>query len=581
MEDRQDEVERMRARKQRREQLRQERNRQKEIEIIDFDDLERARAHRTTLDDSLGRLNLQKNNRTAGQKRPGQERNTERYVRDQRYEAITRQVKEARAQKTESAVRQAAEERRKKRHKKKRRRTFFGLLLLCLLLGGIFFYFRGTTGSKYWTVAVFGVDSRDGGLEKDNHSDVEMVCVVNRETGEIRIVSVFRDTYMQVSGEGKYHKINQAYFDGGHKQAVEALERNLDLKIDDYATFNWKAVADAITILGGIDLEVSQSEFEYINGFITETVNSTGLGSYQLDHPGMQHLDGVQSVAYARLRLMDTDYNRTARQRLVISLAMEKAKQADIGTLTTVINTVLPQISTSVGINDLLPLAKSIKKFHMGESGGFPFSRGETYIGKKDCVIPLTLESNVIQLHQFLYDDMEYQPSSTVKEISARIAADSGMGEVAENAPEAKVGGSSGASGSDTSSSQEVQTQPPAQETPEETVQESLQESVSMEETSTEETESSPDGVEDGESSEENIVEPSEIGPGMGPGMEPGESSQPMEPSDPGDNHGPGDDIGPGEPGYQPESTEDFSQRPSDPTEYTEPIGPGNPGPTS
>lgn len=143
---------------------------------------------------------------------------------------------------------------------------------------------------------------------------------------------------MQVSAEGKYHKINQAYFDGGHKQAVDALERNLDLQIDDYATFNWKAVADAITILGGIDIDISDSEFGYINGFITETVNSTGLGSHQLEHAGTNHLDGVQAVAYARLRLMDTDYNRTARQRLVLSLAMEKAKQADPKTLITVVN---------------------------------------------------------------------------------------------------------------------------------------------------------------------------------------------------------------------------------------------------
>lgn len=131
---------------------------------------------------------------------------------------------------------------------------------------------------------------------------------------------------MQVSAEGKYHKINQAYFDGGHKQAVDALERNLDLQIDDYATFNWKAVADAITILGGIDIDISDSEFGYINGFITETVNSTGLGSHQLEHAGTNHLDGVQAVAYARLRLMDTDYNRTARSAPGIVACYGKSK---------------------------------------------------------------------------------------------------------------------------------------------------------------------------------------------------------------------------------------------------------------
>ena len=371
--------------------------------------------------------------------------------------------------------------------------------MIAALVIGLILFFMKKKDDGYWTVAVFGVDSRDGNLEKDTHSDVEMICVVDKKTGEIRISSVFRDTYMQVSAEGKYHKINQAYFDGGHKQAVDALERNLDLQIDDYATFNWKAVADAITILGGIDIDISDSEFGYINGFITETVNSTGLGSHQLEHAGTNHLDGVQAVAYARLRLMDTDYNRTARQRLVLSLAMEKAKQADPKTLITVVNAVMPEISTSIGVSDVLAMAKGISKYHMGETTGFPFSRTEKNIGKKDCVIPLTLESNVVQLHQFLYPEEPYSPSATVKKISAKIASDSGLGEVAENAPEAKVGNNGGTA----AKAPEPQPQPQAPvdvtETAAETSAENEADTAESEESSTEE------GTE--EKTEENIIE--------------------------------------------------------------------------
>ncbi len=155
----------------------------------------------------------------------------------------------------------AGSTKKKSRLKKKIRIFFLEVIFLFLLLGSVFFYIQKKTEKGVWTVAVFGVDSREGSLEKDTHSDVEMLCVLDRETGELRIVSVFRDTYLQVNSEGKYHKINQAYFDGGHTQAVEALNTNLDLQIDDYATFNWKAVADAITILGGIDLEITDSEF--------------------------------------------------------------------------------------------------------------------------------------------------------------------------------------------------------------------------------------------------------------------------------------------------------------------------------
>lgn len=324
--------------------------------------------------------------------------------------------------------------------KKKRKFLFLKCFFLILMLLGAFTVFLYTrTGTGYWTIAVFGVDSRDGKLEMGALSDVEMICVIDRGTGDIKLVSVFRDTYLEINPDGTYHKINEAYFKGGHQQAVQALERNLDLSIDDYATFNWKAVVDAINILGGIDLEISDSEFKYINSFITETVESTGIGSHHLESAGMNHLDGVQAVAYARLRLMDTDYNRTARQRLVIQLAMNKAKEADLKTLTNLVKAILPQLSTSIGADDILPMARNIRKYHITETGGFPFARGETHIGKKDCVIPLTLESNVVQLHQFLYGTENFQPSQTVKQISAKVASDSGMGEVAENAPEAQI----------------------------------------------------------------------------------------------------------------------------------------------
>lgn len=394
---------------------------------------------------------------------------------------------------------------KQKKKKKKGKILLIEFLVLFILLGSVFFFFKKES-TGYWTVAIFGVDSRDGNLEKGALSDVEMLCVIDRKTGEMKLVSVYRDTYLQIDEDGTMHKINEAYFKGGHKQAVSALERNLDLKIDDYATFNWKAVADVINILGGIDLEITDSEFAYINSFITETVNSTGIGSYQLKSAGMNHLDGVQAVAYARLRLMDTDYNRTARQRKVISLAMEKAKQADFSVLNNILVTVLPQVSTSVGIDDLIPMARNFSKYHLGTTDGFPFSRGEAKISKRSCVVPLTLESNVIQLHQLLYGVEDFTPSGTVKKISARIAADSGMGEVADNAPKVDAGGSgnsggSGSFGGQTAAPAPVETAPPETSVAEET--ETTQETTTEEETTEESTEES--------SSQED-------GPGVGPG---------------------------------------------------------------
>lgn len=327
------------------------------------------------------------------------------------------------------------------------RRVMAGILVLVVIIGGFFgcSAVKSLGQSKYWTVAVFGVDSRDGNLGAGALSDVIMLASINRKTGDVNLTSVYRDTYLQIDEEGKYHKINEAYFKGGPKQAIATLNRNFDLDIDDYVTFNWKAVAEGLNVLGGVDLDISDKEFAYINAFITETVQGTGLGSVQLEHSGMNHLDGVQAVAYARLRLMDTDFNRTARQRKVLELAMQKAKAASKKTLVATAMTVMPDIQTSIGADDILDIAKTVKKYNIQNAVGFPFSRDTTNVGKMNVVVPATLVSNVAQLHPFLYGDdaAGFTPSAKVQEISAHIQKKTGIGEL-PNADIPKIGGGTG-----------------------------------------------------------------------------------------------------------------------------------------
>ena len=400
---------------------------------------------------------------------------------------------------------------RRKRKRRKRVFLFVELAVLAFLLVFAYRFFKKDTG--YWNIAVFGVDSRDGKLGKGALADVDIICSINRETGEMKLVSVFRDSYLRIDKEGTYHKLNEAYFKGGPDQAIETLNSNLDLDIDDYVTFNWKAVADTINILGGIDLEITDSEFQYINSFITETVESTGVASFHLEHAGMNHLDGVQAVAYARLRLMDTDFNRTARQRKVISLTMEKAKKADFAVLNNILVNVFPQVSTSVGFDDLIPLAKNIKKYHIGETSGFPFAHQEKKINKRDCVIPVTLESNVIQLHEFLYGETGYQPSSTVKKISAKIIEDSGLGEPGKDIETNRKDPST--SGGQTSKPKETAPAPAPTET-------LTEEAVTEPESSEEETEETEE-TKESETETTADQEETEIGPGVNsdPGKKP------------------------------------------------------------
>lgn len=459
--------------------------------------------------------------------------------------------------------------------KKRKKKGFLKVLLLVAVLLAGYFLFQWVRDDSYWTIAVYGVDSRDGSVGKGAHSDVEMLCSINKKTGEIRLVSVFRDSYLRIDQQSSYNKINQAYFDGGYKQATDALRDNLDLQIDDYATFNWKAVVDAINVLGGVDIDITDKEFAYINSFITETVNSTGVGSVHLERSGMNHLDGVQAVAYARLRLMDTDFNRTERQRKVLGLVMEKAKNADFDTLKTLVGAVYPQVSTSVGVDDLIGMAKNARKYYIGQTSGFPFSHQEMKVEGKSCVIPTTLESNVIQLHTFLYDNTQYTPSSDVKKISAHISEVTGLGDPGKDTESGKNVGVEGNSGGGQGGGQSSQTQAPA--APSETAPPETEPVTAESESETE-----PESSTEAESSESASTEPSEpedstressSGVVDHPGAEPGNGTQ----------TGPGADInGTGSAGSsQSGSTQGGTSQTPEPSKAPEPPTTGAPAQTN
>ena len=286
--------------------------------------------------------------------------------------------------------------------------------------------------SGYWTVAVFGVDSRNGDVGKGANADVQIIANVNMGTGDITLTSVYRDTYLNLGKGDRYSKSNAAYAEGGPEQAVAMLNKNLDLDIENYVTFNWKAVADVIDLLGGVDIDVSKAAFYYMNAYIHETCLKSGISAQNpaamyIKKAGPQHLNGVQAVAYARLRYMDSDFERTKRQREVISQCLDLAKKTDLATLTKIIDTVLPQVAFNIDTADIIELAKGISRYNIRESVGFPKDLKDQMMGKKGaCVIPATLESNVVWLHSILCEDENYTVSDAVKRYSQKISDDSG-----------------------------------------------------------------------------------------------------------------------------------------------------------
>lgn len=274
----------------------------------------------------------------------------------------------------------------------------------------------------YLNVALFGLDTRETDLEMGSRSDTIIVASLNRETKEIRMCSVYRDTLLEQE-DGSYNKANVAYSYGGAEEAIALLNRNLDMDIQRYVTVDFSALVDVIDALGGIEIDVTEEEVEYLNGYIMEIIENTGVQTVAVEHAGLQNLSGVQATAYARIRYTaGDDYKRAERQRLVLTKIAEKAQQADLATLNKIIDRVFPKIETNFSLTEILAYAKDVKKYTIGASSGFPFEKDAVTLGDiGSAVIPLDLKDNVIEFHKFFFGEDGYSPSSKVISISSEI----------------------------------------------------------------------------------------------------------------------------------------------------------------
>lgn len=284
----------------------------------------------------------------------------------------------------------------------------------------------------YTTIALFGIDSRSSdSMKEGNRSDSIIIASINNDTKEVKLVSVYRDTLLQVDYEGGVTtKITHAYAYGGPEMAVKALNANLDLQITDFVTVNFTALSKAIDDLGGITINVKESELPMLNACITEQMSITGIYSDGVFTAGEQHLNGTQATGWARIRSTDQgDITRTERQRTVIAKMIAKAKSAGLGAINDVIDDVFPNVCTSIDKDAMFNLAKSLMEYELGDTAGFPFAYAPvTHETKGAVLVPADLTTNVSALHKFLFNTDNYQPTSDVTNISSQIQNETGVG---------------------------------------------------------------------------------------------------------------------------------------------------------
>lgn len=344
------------------------------------------------------------------------------------------------------------------RRRRKRKLILFiiEIVVLALVVGALYFYHKLDKIDKqemdsskikvnditedtiatlkgYTTIAVFGLDNRTPGTYTNGNSDVIMVMAINNDTKEVSMVSIYRDTYLNVAAadeSDRFRKANSAYAAGGAEQAVTMLNRNLDLNIDNYVSVDFAAVAEAIDILGGVDIEIeSEKELGYLNEYIEANNGILGTDADTISSTGEHTLNGVQAVAYSRIRYTaGDDFKRAERQRRVFSEMVKKAKGANLTQINKLIDTVFPDIQTDLSQKDMITMVTAMLDYDMSNSGGFPYDRTTATPNNNigSIVIPCDLESNVIQLHAQLYGTEEYEPSETVLEYSEYIINNTG-----------------------------------------------------------------------------------------------------------------------------------------------------------
>ena len=297
-------------------------------------------------------------------------------------------------------------------------------------------------------IALVGVDARgvEGSeLAESMNSDTIILCCIDHDKQEIRMVSIMRDTWMNMAKYTdeyyEFDKANSAYNRGGPESMLSMLNTNLDLALTDYVTVNFKALADAIDVLGGLDIEMTNAECVHANNYNREVSEAQGVEYEAIpydedlgdDYSEVRHVSGALATSYARIRYGGgDDAKRTSRQRIVINLMVQKLKQNPTK-IPEILDKVMGNVSTSLTKNEILELGMHAVTYTMGTSYAYPFQlcygeNVESALGV-DVVIPVTLEFNVRELHEYLYPGLSYEPSAAVTEYSDYIARKSGYDE--------------------------------------------------------------------------------------------------------------------------------------------------------
>ncbi len=317
-----------------------------------------------------------------------------------------------------------AEKGKEKKKKSRWKKVLIGVLsALLVVAGGIFcaaWYFLGDLNidtnfpksddelgvvskeeqeDSITNIALYGIDSRTH--DDQGHADATMILSVDKKHNKLKLISILRDTQVEIEGYGKA-KITTSYWWGGAPLAIKTLNQNFDMNVRDYVRVNFDQLADLIDALGGVEIDVTQEELEEIN------FHMHGIDIYDKDlyQTGMVTLNGDQAVSYARIRNVGTDMARADRQQEVLSAMLNKVKNMGVADYPSLIKQLSPLVTTSLDYGEMISLASILVNNPELETYTIPGEEENAWGGEDNgaWVWKYDLEAAGEHIHRIIYE---------------------------------------------------------------------------------------------------------------------------------------------------------------------------------
>lgn len=276
-------------------------------------------------------------------------------------------------------------------------------------------------GGNYLNIALFGINIK-GQEDEQVDSDAVYIASINLKTKEVGLVSVYGNTILG-DGTGKTIRMKDAYAEGGAEKAIAIINKNLDLNIEKYVSVNFKAMADMVDILGGVEIDVKEEEIPHIDGYARDIAKMLGKEEVKLEQPGIQTLNGIQTVGYSRIRITEGgDVERESRHKVVIEHLLSKLLNAGFTQMDEIMDQIFPQTETNFKLDEALKYSKDAGAYKVSAMQSFP-AEIKPQERKEDGdyeekVICKDYLKDVSALHQSLFGEENYQTPNSVKEIA-------------------------------------------------------------------------------------------------------------------------------------------------------------------